>query len=144
MRISMMSEVCATYWRGRSSVIAIPIAATSAATARVSHLRAHRMRRYCFSVMAKPSEERLFHVDHVVPLDEIVHLHLGDMHHAVAVAAVHADAALGAPRREAAGLRKRLQERHAALDAHDAGPLDLAVDVGLRRTVDIDDVAVLD
>ena len=63
---------------------------------------------------------------------------------AAAVAPVDFHATLGAARREPAALRQRLKQGQPALDAQGTGTLDFAVDVGRRRAVDIDDVAVLD
>ena len=50
-RTSTMSDVSAVYCFGSSNVAAMPAAETSRKTARMSHLRAQMMRRYCLSVM---------------------------------------------------------------------------------------------
>src|SRR5207237_1346130 len=63
---------------------------------------------------------------------------------ALAVAAVQAQAALGAALGQPAALDQRLPHGHAALEAVRPGALHLAVHIELRRPVHIDDIAAGD
>ena len=56
---------------------------------------------------------------------------------------MHLHAALGTALGQTAARRQCLHQVHAALDAELARALYFAVDVGTRRTVDVNDVAVL-
>src|SRR5436190_13587442 len=89
----------------------------------------------------KSSEYRLSHVDHIVPLNMIIHVGLDDLNSTSGVSSVDAQTALRSALRESAALRQGLHDRHAALQTRYTGPLHFAVDVEDRRTVDVEDVA---
>src|ERR1043165_7790956 len=98
--MSTTTEAVAVYCLGMSRLTARAATTASTRIDRATFQRARRMPRNCWKFMAclppASSEDAFAHVDHVAIAQPLVHARLDHLHLAIAAAAVHAHAALGA------------------------------------------------